>query len=128
MEGYSVLTRTGSPLDGGAGPIRWIALYRGKSVYQLAGASRSARDGRPEADGLFRSTIETMRDLRAAEFPLAEPYRMKIVRATEKTRLEDYAAAIPAQKYNVEELELINARVSGQEAAGRRVHQDRAVV
>ena len=109
MEGYSVLTRTGSPLDGGAGPTRWIALYRGKSVYQLAGASRSARDGRPEADGLFRSTIETMRDLRAAEFPLAEPYRIKIVRATEKTRLEDYAAAIPAQKYNVEELELINA-------------------
>jgi predicted Zn-dependent protease len=89
--------------------VRWIALYRGQSVYLFAGASRSARDGKPEADGLIRSTAETLRDLRAAEFPLAEPYRIKIVRATEKTRLEEYAAAIPAQKYNVEELELINA-------------------
>jgi predicted Zn-dependent protease len=109
MEGYSLLTTNGSPLDQGAGPVRWIALYRGQSVYLFAGASRSARDGKPEADGLIRSTAETLRDLRAAEFPLAEPYRIKIVRATEKTRLEEYAAAIPAQKYNVEELELINA-------------------
>jgi hypothetical protein len=30
------------------------------------------------------------------------------VRATDKTRLEEYAAAIPAEKYHVEELELIN--------------------
>ncbi len=51
MEGYSVLTRSGSPLDNGAGPIRWIALYRGNSVFIFAGASRSARDGKPEADG-----------------------------------------------------------------------------
>lgn len=108
MEGYSVLTRTGSPLDNGAGPVRWIALYRGKSVYLFGGASRSARDGKPEADGLFQSVASTMRDLKAAEFPLAEPYRIKIVRATDKTRLEDYAAEIPAEKYHVEELELIN--------------------
>lgn len=108
MEGYSVLTRTGSPLDSGAGPVRWIALYRGKSVYLFGGASRSARDGKPEADGLFQSVASTMRDLKAAEFPLAEPYRIKIVRATDKTRLEDYAAEIPAEKYHVEELELIN--------------------
>jgi predicted Zn-dependent protease len=108
MQGYSVLTRNGSPLDNGVGPVRWIALYRGNSVFLLGGASRSARDGRPEADGLFQSVASTMRDLKAAEFPLAEPYRIKIVRATDKTRLEDYAAAIPAEKYHVQELELIN--------------------
>ena len=27
MDGYSVITTNGSPLDGGAGPVRWIALY-----------------------------------------------------------------------------------------------------
>lgn len=108
MEGYSVLTRSGSPLDRGAGPIRFIALYRGKSAFLYAGASRSARDGRPEADGLFRSVAETTRDLRAAEFPLAEPYRLKVIRATEKTRLAEYAQNIPAEKYHKEELELIN--------------------
>jgi predicted Zn-dependent protease len=108
MEGYAVLARNGSPLDGGAGPVRYIVLYRGRSAFIFAGASRSARDGRPEADGLFRSVAETMRDLKAAEFALAEPYRLKIVRATDRTRLADYALNIPAEKYHTEELELIN--------------------
>jgi predicted Zn-dependent protease len=109
MDGYSVLTRDGSPLDRGAGPIRFIALYRGGSVFTFAGASRSSRDGRPEADGLFRSVAETMRELRPAEYALAEPYRLKILRATASTRLAEYAEEIPAQKYREEELELINA-------------------
>jgi predicted Zn-dependent protease len=108
MDGYSVLTRSGSPLDNGAGPIRFIVLYRGKSAFIYAGASRSARNSRPEADGLFRSVAETTRDLRASEYALAEPYRVNIVRATAKTRLADYAQNIPAEKYHKEELELIN--------------------
>jgi predicted Zn-dependent protease len=109
MDGYALLTRNGSPLDNGAGPVRYIVLYRGKSAYVFAGASRSARGGKPEADGLFRSVAETMRSLKPAEFPLAEPYRLKVLRATESTRLADYAENIPAEKYRVEELELINA-------------------
>jgi predicted Zn-dependent protease len=108
MEGYTVLTRSGSPLDQGAGPVRWIALYRGGSAFLFAGASKSARDGKPEADGLFRSVAETMRDLKPAEYPLAEPYRIKILRATDKTRLADYADEIPARRYNREQLELLN--------------------
>ena len=108
MEGYAVVTRNGSPLDQGMGPVRFIALYRGGSAFMFAGASKSARDGKPEADGIIRSVAETMRDLKPAEFPLTEPYRIKIVRATDKTRLADYAAAIPAEKYHKEELELIN--------------------
>jgi len=109
MDGYAVLTRDGSPLDNGAGPIRYIALYRGGSAFVFAGASRSARNGKPEADGIFQSIASTMRDLKPAEFPLAEPYRIKAVRATDKTRLADYADNIPAEKYRVEELELINS-------------------
>jgi len=108
MEGFAVLTRDGSPLDRGSGPIRFIALYRGGSVFTIAGASRSSRDGRPEADGLFRSIAETIRDLRPAEFALAEPYKLKILRATAGTRLAEYAEQIPAQKYREEELEMIN--------------------
>lgn len=108
MDGYTMLTRSGSPLDNGAGPVRYIVLYRGKSAFVYGGASRSARDGKPEADGLFRSVAETTRDLRAAEYALAEPYRLKIVRATDKTRLSEYAENIPAEKYHTEELELIN--------------------
>jgi len=109
MDGYAVVTRDGSPLDNGAGPIRYIALYRGNSAFVFAGASRSARNGKPEADGIFQSIAGTMRDLKPAEFPLAEPYRIKAIRATDKTRLADYAENIPAEKYRVEELELINS-------------------
>jgi len=109
MDGYAVLTRDGSPLDNGAGPIRYMVLYRGSSAFVFAGASRSARNGKPEADGIFQSIAGTMRDLKPAEFPLAEPYRIKAVRATDKTRLADYADDIPAEKYRVEELELINS-------------------
>lgn len=109
MDGYTVLTRDGSPLDRGAGPIRFIALYRGGSAFLFAGTSRSSRDGRPAADGLFRSVAETTRPLRPAEYALAEPYRLRILRATDKTRLAEYAERIPSQKYQREELELINA-------------------
>jgi predicted Zn-dependent protease len=37
MEGYSLLTRSGSPLDQGVGPIRFIVLYRGGSAFIFAG-------------------------------------------------------------------------------------------
>jgi predicted Zn-dependent protease len=108
MDGYTLLTRSGSPLDNGSGPIRYSVLYRGGSAFIFAGTSRSARNGVPEADGLFRSVTGTVRDLRASEYALAEPYRVSIVRATDKTRLADYAQNIPAEKYHEEELELIN--------------------
>lgn len=108
MEGYTVRTTNGSPLDNGAGPVRWTVLYRGKSAYLFAGASRSSRGGVPEADGLFLSVAETLRALKPSEYPLAEPYRVKIQTATADTRLEDYANDMPVEKYQKEELMLIN--------------------
>ncbi|MCB1623329.1 MAG: M48 family metalloprotease [Pseudomonadales bacterium] len=107
-EGYSVLTRTGSPLDNGAGPVRWTVIYLGKSAYVVAGASRASANGRPEADGLITSVAQTLRALKPSEFPLAEPYRLKIVKATDKTQLESYVKDMPEDKYQLETLELIN--------------------
>lgn len=109
MEGYTVVTRSGSPIDNGLGPVRWAVMYRGQSAFVFAGASRSAMNGVPEVDGLVRSTVLTMRSLRPAEFPLTEPYRIKIVKATEKTNIADYAADMPEDKFKKETLELINA-------------------
>jgi predicted Zn-dependent protease len=115
MEGYSVLTRSGSPLDGGAGPVRWAVLYRNrpdtldKEAFIFAGASRSAVAGKPEADGVILSVAQTLRTLRPAEFPLAEPYRLRIVKADGKKKLEDFAKNMPVEKYQKEELQLINA-------------------
>ena len=108
MEGYAVITRNGSPLDGGAGPVRWAVLYRGQSAFIFGGASRSASSGRPADDGLFMSAIQTFRDLRPSEYPLAQPYRIKVVQATPGMRLEDYAKNVPVEKYKLEELQLLN--------------------
>ena len=108
MEGYTVRTSSGSPLDRGAGPVRWTVLYRGKSAYIFAGASRASRGGIPESDGLFVSVAQTLRGLKPAEFPLAEPYRIRVRTATADTRLEDYADNVPVERFQKEELLLIN--------------------
>ncbi len=108
-EGYTIVARTGSPIDNGLGPVRWAVMYRGQSAFVFAGASRSAMNGVPEIDGLVRSTIMTLRGLRPAEFPLTEPYRIKVVKATEQTNLTSYAADMPEDKFKKETLELINA-------------------
>jgi predicted Zn-dependent protease len=108
-EGYTIVTRSGSPIDNGLGPVRWAAVYRGDSVFITAGASRSAMNGVPEVDGLIMSVAETLRGLKPSEFPLAEPYRVKVVRATDKTSLSDYVADMPERVFKKETLELINA-------------------
>lgn len=108
MEGYALVTRRGSPLDGGEGPVRWAVLYRGKSAYLFGGASRSGTGGLPADDGVFMSSIQTLRDLKPSEYPLAEPYRIRVVQATEKTKLEDYAENVPVDRYKKEELQLLN--------------------
>ena len=89
--------------------MRWAAVYRGQSVFVFAGASRSAMNGVPEVDGLILSVAQTLRSLRPAEFPLAEPYRIKIVKATDQTNIAAYSADMPEDKFKKETLELINA-------------------
>jgi predicted Zn-dependent protease len=114
-EGYTVVTRSGSPIDNGLGPVRWVVMYRGQSAFIFAGASRSALDGVPEVDGLIKSTALTLRGLKPSEFPLAEPYRIKVVKATDKTDLSAYAQDMPEDKFKKETLELINAMYPNKE-------------
>jgi len=108
MEGYTLITRAGSPLDAGEGPVRWAALYRDKSVFLVGGASRSSVNGTPVDDGIFMGSIETMRHLKPAEYPLAQPYRIKIVSASATTKLEDYVKDVPDEQLKKERLELLN--------------------
>jgi predicted Zn-dependent protease len=108
MEGYTVVTRRGSPLDGGEGPVRWAVLYRDKTAFVFGAASRSGTAGLPADDGLFQSSIQTMRSLKPSEYPLAQPYRLKIIKADEKTKLDDYVKNVPVEKYKKEQLQLLN--------------------
>jgi predicted Zn-dependent protease len=66
-------------------------------------------NGVPEVDGLIKSTALTLRGLRPAEFPLTEPYRIKVVKATAQTDIKAYAADMPEDEFKRETLELINA-------------------
>jgi len=115
VEGYTVVSRTGSPIDNGNGPVRWAVMYRGQSAFIFAGASRSALDGVPEVDGLIKSTALTLRSLKPSEFPLAEPYRIKVVKAVKGTELSDYAQDMPEDRFKKETLELINSMYPNRE-------------
>ena len=108
MQGYSLVTRAGSPLDAGEGPVRWVVLYRDKNAFLSGAASRSVSAGAPVDDGVFMSSIQTLRNIKPSEFPLAQPYRIKIIQATDQTRLATYAKDVPVEKYKKEELELLN--------------------
>ncbi len=108
MSGYALVTRAGSPLDAGEGPVRWVVLYRDKNAFLFGAASRSVSAGAPIDDPVFMSSIQTLRNIKPSEFPLAQPYRLKIIQATDKTRLETYVKDVPVEKYKKEELELLN--------------------
>jgi predicted Zn-dependent protease len=108
MEGYTLVARNGSPLDGGEGPIRLAVLFRGNSTFLIQGASRSGNGNLPADDGVFLSCVQTIRDLKPSEYPLAQPYRLKVIKATETTKLEDYAKNVPSDQYQKEELQMLN--------------------
>jgi predicted Zn-dependent protease len=74
----------------------------------FGGASRSASEGMPVDDGLFMSCVETLRNLKPSEYPLAQPYRLKVITATATTKVEDYVKDMPVEKFQKEELQLLN--------------------
>jgi predicted Zn-dependent protease len=108
MEGFALLTRSGSPLDGGDGPVRWVVLYRGKSAFVIGGASSSSVEGSPVDDGIFMGCVRTMRHLKPSEYPLAQPYRLRIIPTTATTKIDDYVKDVPDEKFKKEQLELLN--------------------
>jgi len=108
MQGYTYVTRNGSPLDGGSGPVRYVTFFRDKTAYIFASASRSSQNGVPVHDRIFLSTAQTLRSLKPSELPLAEPYRIRLVTADANTRMATLAKQSPLQKYPEAQLRLIN--------------------
>lgn len=110
-DAYTLVARDGSPFDEGAGPVRYVAIYKDKSVYIFAGSSRSSSKMVPAADRIIVSVAETFRKLRPAEYPLGEPYRLKLLTATARTRMGEVAKEVPLQRhgdYPQETLRLLN--------------------
>jgi len=107
LQGYSGVVRSASTPFGNT-PMRVGAIAMGKQVYLFLAASRSSEAGVPASDRVFVSVMETFRKMRSAEFPLAEPYRLKILKAGENTRIEDLAKSVPVTEYPAQQLRLIN--------------------
>jgi predicted Zn-dependent protease len=77
-------------------------------VFLIGGASRSSASGAPIDDGIFMSSIQTMRHLKPSEYPLAQPYRLKIVSAAATMKIDDYVKNMPDEKFKKEQFELLN--------------------
>ena len=79
LQGYTAVVRSANT-DFGVVPARYAVIYYNNLAYVFAGASK-ASSGTPAADALFMSTIKTFRRLKENEFALAEPYKIKTIRA-----------------------------------------------
>jgi len=66
MQGYAMIAKSGSPLDGGHGPVRYIAIYKDKLVYILPARAARTRNSIPQHDRIFLSTAQTLRALSRA--------------------------------------------------------------
>ena len=107
LQGYSGIVR-GASTPFGNTPMRVGAIALGKSVYLFLAASRSSEGGLPASDRVFVSVMETFRKMRPVEFPLAEPFRLKILKTTEGTSIEELARSVPLTEYPAQQLRLIN--------------------
>ena len=106
LQGYTAVVRSANT-DFGIVPMRYAVVFHNNLAYVFAGASK-ASSGVPSADALFMSTIKTFRRLKGNEFPLAEPYKVKVITADSNTRIAELAKSSPVKEYAAEKLRLMN--------------------
>ncbi|HET7203054.1 MAG TPA: M48 family metalloprotease [Steroidobacteraceae bacterium] len=107
LQGYTATVRsTGLPW-GNQGPARVAVVYYNNLAYVFQGAPRQAA-GLSSFDPVFNSSVKTFRRLRDNEFPQAEPDKIRVMRATQGTTIEQLARNSPIKKYPIERLRLLN--------------------
>lgn len=107
LQGYTAIAQGVGLPWGNHGPARSAVVYYNGLAYVFTGATR-LNAAFPAQDAIFLSSIKTFRRLRDNEFPLAEPNRLKLVKADPGTRIEVLAASSPIEKYPAERLRLLN--------------------
>jgi predicted Zn-dependent protease len=106
LQGYTTIVRS-ARTDFGIVPARYVVIYYNNLAYVFAAVTKGSA-GTPQADPVFMSTIKTFRRLKQNELEQAEPYKLKIIRATETTRIADLAKESPLPKYAEQQLRLLN--------------------
>jgi predicted Zn-dependent protease len=107
LNGYTAVARDVALPWGNRGPARYAVVYYNGLAYVFMGATR-LNAAMPAADPLFLSSIKTFRRLRDNEFALADPNRIRLIKATPQTRIETLASTSPIEKYPAERLRLLN--------------------
>jgi predicted Zn-dependent protease len=107
ISGYTAIARDVALPWGNRGPARFAVLYYNGLAYVFTGATRLS-SALGASDPLFMSSIKTLRRLRDNEFKLAEPNRIRLIKASPQTRIATLAAASPIEKYPAERLRLLN--------------------
>jgi predicted Zn-dependent protease len=107
LEGYTAILASAKLPWGNQGPMRFAVVYYNNLAYVFGGATRVG-SALTTSDPVFLSSIKTFRRLKDNEFPLAEPNRIEIIRATAQTRVEDLAKSSPIKKFPLERLRLLN--------------------
>ena len=107
LKAWTAIVRGDPSPYGQASSVRYVIIYYANLMWVFKGASRSGMEA-PAGDPFFLSTANTFRRMRANEFPLAEPNRLHIMRASEGTTIEALAKASPIKKYPLQQLRLIN--------------------
>jgi predicted Zn-dependent protease len=107
LGGYTAIARDVALPWGNRGPARYAVIYYNGLAYVFTGATRLS-SALGASDPLFMSSIKTFRRLRDNELKLAEPNRIRLIKATPQTRIAALASASPIEKYPTERLRLLN--------------------
>ncbi len=107
LKGWTAIVRGDPSPYGQASSVRYVIVYYGNLMWVFKGASRSGVET-PAGDPFFLSTANTFRRMHANEFRLAEPDRLRVMRAAEGTTMEALAKESPIKKYPLQQLRLFN--------------------
>ncbi len=107
LPGYTALAQNVSLPWGNKGPARYAVVYMNNQAFVFFGSSRITT-ALASHDALLLSSIKTFRRLRQRELEIADPDRIRVVRATPQTTIEGLAKASPIEKYPAQQLRLLN--------------------
>ncbi|MFN2308258.1 MAG: M48 family metalloprotease [Gammaproteobacteria bacterium] len=107
MQGYTGIAEQDTPF--GRLPVRFAVLYRGDQALIFAGLSKAR--GQPyRHDAELLQTVRSFRGLTADEQALAQPQRIRILRAGPATRFADLARSSAIPNHPEAQLRLLNGR------------------
>ena len=107
LDGYRAVVRSTTLPWGNQGPANVAVVYYNNLAYIFQGYTRQAA-GLSSFEPVFLSSVKTFRRLKDNEFTAAELDRIRVIQASNQTKIEQLARKTPIKKYPAERLRLLN--------------------